>query len=294
MELSDADEGTEGATADAAPPTPTRDAAFQPLEPEDGRRSDFERFYPDAGSPLRNPALLGGIAAVVVFLVVVGIVVFGGGGGSDGDGTTLPKSSTTAPASGPPKAARGPGSDPDLAPGTDPTDRFARTGAGLGAFPNLGAWVVGRGVWATANGHAALLKADPAGPNLVSVADVSADVEAQVTVVTPVGGAGIAFRVVDADNFWLWTVTPGYGTATLVRVEGGKVSLVGNSGITLVRPGVVVGVHASGGTVELLANGVVVKTVTDPSPNPGAGVGVGTVGKASGAVFDDMVVKAVG
>ena len=116
----------------------------------------------------------------------------------------------------------------------------------------------------------------------------SVDLSAEVVLPDAVAGAGLAFRVVDDRNFWLWAPALTRGSFTLVHVDDGFPRVVASSDQVGTGDGVVIGVHAHGPTLELLVNASVVLTAVDDAPaGTGAGLGVRAV-TTRAATFDDL------
>lgn len=244
-------------------------------------------------TPLAHPGVIAAVALGVVLLIVSIALVLAGDGDEETTAGTVPlaqagPTTTTVPVR---VAPTGPGADPALADGGDATDDFVRTGDGLGELDGVGPWAIGRGAWATTDGTAVLSQADPAGASVAWFDAGTPDLRAEVTLTDLVSGAGLAFRVVDADDLWLWVVSPDLATVGLVRVEGGVARAVANAGIVVQEPGMTIGVHLAGPTIELLANGVVVLTATDDSPTTGTGLGLGALTDIAPARFDDLTFR---
>jgi hypothetical protein len=244
-------------------------------------------------APLAHPGVIAAVALGIVLLIVSVALVLAGDGDDEVTPGTAPltqagPTTTTAPVR---VAPTGPGADPALADGGDATDDFTRIGDGLGELDGVGPWAIGRGAWATADGAAVLGQADAAGSSVAWFDAGTPDLRAEVTLPELVSGAGLAFRVVDADDLWMWVVSPDLATVGLVRVEGGVATAVANAGIVVQEPGMTIGVHLAGPTIELLANGVVVLTATDDSPATGTGLGLGALPDIAPARFDDLTFR---
>jgi hypothetical protein len=247
-------------------------------EERDDIHEDDEPQRGALGSRSREAAIA---AAVLVAVIVIGLVLLlpRDDGGTDlaADGTTEPTAKQDTPV-----APAGPGSDPKLAAATD-RDDFNRPDGPLGDD-----WVPVRGTWSIVNGEATVERGDEQ-LTLATFELGTSDVRAQVTVPNASKASGLAFRIVDDANYWLWTIAPDFATFTLTRVEDGKPTVIGNSGITITRPGATLGINATGTTVELLANGAVVKKVEDDTAAPGTQIGLATIGAGPTATFDDLI-----
>ncbi len=149
-------------------------------------------------------------------------------------------------------------------------------------------WKTLSGGWGITGGEAYLARPS-AGSNLAVVSMESGDGRIEASVPSATEGAGIAFRVVDARNYWAVVAAPGYGTWNILRVEGGHTTFVGNTGLTLQRATrASIGVRLTGDNILVTVNG-----------NPAAGrksdvfqsaplvglVGIGTVDHARWGAF---------
>lgn len=163
---------------------------------------------------------------------------------------------------------------------------------GEGPLPppgNLGPWAPGRGGWFVADGVARV--GAPGEEEAVTYFSMrTPDVAAEVALPEASPGAGIAFRLLGADDYLAWTIAPDGRGVQLVRVEDAVQTVVlGPDDIDAsVAPGVVLGVRADGPDLELLVDGEVVKTTTDDGPLDRAGVGLVAVGTDEIPVFDDL------
>lgn len=225
------------------------------------------------------------IGVVVLVVVVVASALL-----RSPDPTADEAGSQQGESAAPQYAPTGPGSDPALDGDDVLRDSFERSGepGELGDFPDVGPWVTGRGAWAVSGGILQLSNGETTAPNVAWVDPGATDLRAQVTLTEPEKGAGLAFRIQDADNFWLWLVVPEYSTVALVRVEDAEAEVIDNPGLVAMRPGMTVGVHLVGSTIELLAQGVVVMTVEDADPPQGTGLGVGVAIGETTAAFSEL------
>lgn len=224
----------------------------------------------------------------LVVLVMVGVVVFLAINSNDDSKATDPPASTTlAPGGGDPGAAGGtppettpdPGSDPDLDDPATVADDFERTDGALGTFPGGSAWTDQVGKIGIEKGSARTLEVDPdSNLQLATIEVGSADVTAEVRLPSPVDRAGLAIRVASPDRFIGLFATSDYGTYTLARFENGELddkNIIGNTDLTGVSVGDVIGLRAKGSKIEVLTNGTVRNSFDDPKLEiDGTGVGV--------------------
>ena len=112
------------------------------------------------------------------------------------------------------------------------------------------------------------------------------DVTVEVKLPSPVDRAGVAVRVASADRFIGLFATSDYGTYTLARFNNGKLDpddIIGNTDLTGVSVGDVIGIRAKGSKVEILTNGTVRNSFDDPKLEiEGTGVGMFAVRDESG------------
>lgn len=155
----------------------------------------------------------------------------------------------------------------------------------------LATWTRGAGDWSISDGTVRVAH-DRRRP-IAAYRDVgTTDLSASVTLPTPVVGAGLAFRVVDDRNFWLWSPALAPGSFTLVHVEDAFPRVVASSMANPDASGaaVTISIHAAGPRLELLVDGNVVLIATDDHPaGAGAGLGVRAVTRTV-ATFTDLVI----
>lgn len=259
---------------------------------------------PARTGPLRNRPSLGpavtslvtrhgrwGVAgAAVVGLVLAGATVVGGRPGSAVD-STLEQELRELAVGGPSTpgqrvAPQGPGQDPQLADGADIVARFDQDQEGLAPPSATTEWVIDSGTWATRSGQVA---AAADGRALAHLDAPAPDIRAEVALPEAVPGAGLAFRIDDADSFLAWVLSPEYATVLLYRVVDGAAEVVTDSGITTLEPGVRLGVAIEGSTVTLLANGTEVATTTDDGS--ATGIGLVSLDGTAPATFDELTVR---
>ncbi len=202
----------------------------------------------------------------VLILVMVGVVVFLAINSNDEEKAADPPAA--APAAGAPDPGAGeapvttpdPGSDPDLAGEDTKVDDFTRAdGEDLGAFPGLGPWTNAVGTISIENGVARTAAVSPDSKVQLATVDAgSADVTVEVKLPSPVDRAGLAIRVASPDRFIGLFATSDYGTYTLARFENGEIDeIFGNTDLSGVQVGDVIGIRAEGSKVEVLTNGTV-------------------------------------
>lgn len=232
------------------------------------------------------PWLTAAIAAVGLILTAV-LVLDDDGGSPQPNSASHP---TTASPAAPPTtdgrvAPEGPGSDPRL---TDPDVAATFSRSSPRELPTSGDgidWTLRSGTWRATQGQA-IGRVGGDGTALITMSVEQQPLRAQVALPDADAGAGLAFGIVSPQDFLAWVAVPGYATVNLVRVEAGVRTLVLNSGLTRVAPGIVLGVHLDGDTAELLANGAVVGTL-DQADISGR-LGLVAIGPASTARFDQF------
>lgn len=226
-----------------------------------------------------------------VILFMIGIVVFLALNSKDDPKASDPAITTAAPAApagGTPKpTVVDPGSDPDLDVKGAATDAFDRPGPELGTFPGHGPWTNVVGTIEIEKGVARTAEVDPKSKLQLATVDAgSSDVTVEVKLPSPVDRAGIAVRVASADRFIGLFATSDYGTYTLARFNNGKLDpddIIGNTDLTGVSVGDVIGIRAKGSKVEILTNGTVRNSFDDPKLEiEGTGVGMFAVRDESG------------
>jgi hypothetical protein len=201
------------------------------------------------------------------------------GGASDSTGTTGEV----------PVAPEGPGSDPALDAPETLTDDFER--GDIGDFPGVATWELVRGYWANTDGNL-----EPLGPPdegaVVAAVDVgSGDVRAQVQIDRPASRAGLAFRIVDEGNLFVWAPVPEMGTIVLFEVVDGEAMPVSESGYAPPGDGMpALGINLVGDRAELLRDGVVIATYEGLPPADGATrIGVALLAGGEGLpLFDEL------
>ncbi|HEV7721225.1 MAG TPA: hypothetical protein VGO60_08070 [Iamia sp.] len=243
-------------------------------EVEDVAPDDDDGARPGRG--LGTMVVLG--AAAVVLLVILVVVLVSGDGDDDGAddlAVTVPEDTRVAQAGGdttapgttaPPRIApEGPGSDPALDVPETVTDDFERVD--IGDFPGMATWELLSGDWANTDGNLEVLDVPEDGLAVAAFAVDSGDVRAQVQVDRPAARAGIAFRIVDEANLYLWAPVPEIGSIILYEVVDGEATPVADAGF--VEPGdgmPALGINLIGDRAELLRDGVVVSTYDSLAP----------------------------
>ncbi|QXC60392.1 hypothetical protein KSP35_18995 [Aquihabitans sp. G128] len=221
----------------------------------------------------------------VLVLVMVGVVVFLAINNKDDEkaadppaasaptGAADPGAGGTTPATTP-----DPGSDPDLDGKATKVDDFKRADApDLGTFPGLGPWTNNVGTISIEKGVARTTAVSPDSKVQLATVDAgSADVTVEAKLPSPVDRAGIAIRVASPDRFIGLFATSDYGTYTLARFENGEIDKIfGNTDLSGVQVGDVIGIRAKGSKVEVLTNGTVRNSFDDAKLDYDAtGVGI--------------------
>ncbi|HEX3540134.1 MAG TPA: hypothetical protein VHT75_06765 [Acidimicrobiales bacterium] len=175
-----------------------------------------------------------------------------------------------------------------------PADSFDRPDnpTDLGAIAGGPAWHPITGGWGVLGG-AAVVSA-PVPENLAVVALARPAAIAGVTLATLREGAGLVFRYQDPDNFWYVTAAPSFATWSIGRVLDGTNEVVGNTGLSPVGDGTTVAVRTTSRLVDVALNGVIVKTVTDPTLGHAVGAGLMAGGAGAGdARFHDFAAAPV-
>ncbi|MCU1499210.1 MAG: hypothetical protein JWM47_3163 [Acidimicrobiales bacterium] len=231
-----------------------------------------------AGQPNSLLLIVGGLVLLMVAVVVVLAITNNDGGSSEDPGTTLAAGPAGSdPVATPSSTIPDPGTDPQLEVPAAKIDDFKRADGPLGEFPGLGPWTDRAGSVGIIKGVARPIANDPKLNVVLSTVDAgSADVTLEVELPSPVDRSGLAFRVESPERFLAFFSTSEYGTYTLARFEDGELAeYVGNTYITGVNPGDVIGIRASGSKVDLLTNGTVRASFDDPKLDlEGTGVGV--------------------
>ncbi|HEX7130945.1 MAG TPA: hypothetical protein VF228_00125 [Iamia sp.] len=212
------------------------------------------------------------VAAVVVVVIIVAVFL-AGGSDDDGEDTTTGDGDTTEtvqadggteatptiPTEPVKVAPEGPGSDPALDVPETRTDDFER--GDIGDFPDVGTWELLSGEWANTDGNLEVTGVPDDGFAVAAVDVASADVRAQVQVDRRSSRSGIAFRIVDERNFYIWCTVPEYATNILFEVVDGTATPVADSGLTATGDGQpALGVNLVGDRAELLNDGILVAT----------------------------------
>lgn len=225
----------------------------------------------------------------LVVLVMVGVVVFLAINSNNDTKSTDPPAAPTAPALGggdpgpangsPPETTPDPGTDPDLDDPATVVDDFDRADGPLGTFPGGSVWTDQVGKIGIEKGSARTAEVDQdSNLQLATIEVGSADVTAEVRLPSPVDRAGLAIRVASPDRFIGLFATSDYGTYTLARFENGELddkNIIGNTDLTGVSVGDVIGLRAKGSKIEVLTNGTVRNSFDDPKLEiDGTGVGV--------------------
>ncbi|HXH56156.1 hypothetical protein [Iamia sp.] len=244
-----------------------------------------------------NPTVVVAVAVVVVALLIAGFLALSGGdddetAAEEGDDPTAEAPPTTAAV--PQRVApAGPGSDPALAGDELRGDDFEREGPGLGDFPGVGPWEALGGEWQLAEGRVSLTGPSQEVGNVVVFDSANADVRAQVLLVSPTNTSGLAFRVQDEGDFYLWGTAPEFGSIALSHVVDGVSEVLVDSGLADSGGGMpTLGIHIVGSTVELLHEGVVAGTYDDLPPAEGrTRIGLGMAAGDGNPVFDDVAFK---
>lgn len=210
----------------------------------------------DSQETLLSWKLIGGILAVLLLVGFGAYRLFG------------TSKQTVAPKPG--KAAAGQGTDPDpaspISTANDIDDAFATVStAGLGTADTGQVWETPTGTWGKADGHAYLVQPNAEGGNRsIAVIDLTSSngvVSAKVAKMTP--GWGLVFRYTGPFNYWMLQASPKFGTYNLVKVEDGKATSVGNSGLSKQEPGTVIGVRFQSDQVTIVVDGADVASFTD-------------------------------
>ncbi len=126
------------------------------------------------------------------------------------------------------------------------------------------------GAWATQDGHAYVTKANKDGAGktfaLVDLKSSSGGVSADVSKIAP--GWGLVFRYKNAYNYWMLVASPKFGSYNLMKIDEGKSTAMGSSGLAKQEPGTSVGVTFVGGTVTILVNNTPMFTVKGAGAKP--------------------------
>ncbi len=299
IDLEDPTEDEVGDEHDAFADRPS----FLSPPPRSDDEDDEDDDGPGDGAWSRQSLL---IAAGVVVLVIV-VAVFLAGGGDDGgddettDGPTTTQTATAggdggATTAGPTEpvevAPVGPGSDPALEVPETRTDDFER--GEIGDFPDVATWELLSGEWANTDGNLDATGVPEDGFAVAAIDVGSGDVRAQVQVDRRASRSGIAFRIVDERNFFVWTTVPEYATNLLFQVVDGEATPVADSGLTATGDGLpALGINLVGTKAELLNDGVVVATYEGlpAAEGPSTRIGVAALTAEEGLpLFDEFKV----
>lgn len=253
----------------------------------------------DAVAGARPRAVLVMVAAAMV-LVVIAIVMIVGGGDEDtddpvatADDTEVARAGGDTDTTGPTEpvevAPVGPGSDPALDVPETLTDDFERSD--IGDFPGVSTWELLRGYFANTDGNLDVLGPPDDGVVVAAVDVGSEDVRAQVSIDRPASRAGLAFRIVDEQNMFVWARVPEVGSIVLYEVVDGLPEPVASSGYVPDGDGMpVLGINVVEDSVELLHEGVVVATYDDLPPAEGTTrIGLALLAGGEGLpLFDEL------
>ncbi len=161
---------------------------------------------------------------------------------------------------------------------------------GLGETDNGRNWGEVAGQWEVRQG-AAVLVTDP---SIRSIAVVDSGVANGVITIESVvtkAKAGIVFRYVDKDNYWMLTAVPTAGTWNVRKVVTGEVVDVANLGTASTGNGDLLSIELRGAEIGIGVNGVGKVKFTDETHLDGTGVGLTATGDgATEAVWDNLVV----
>ena len=199
--------------------------------------------------------LIGGILAVLLLVGFGAYKVFGNSKPTD---AAKPDNVNAAPADPDPNAP--------VSAEKDITDAFTGTSAaGLGTADTGQLWETPTGTWGKADGHAYLVDPNKEGGNRsMAVIDLkSGNGSVTVTAAKMTPSWGLVFRYKGPFNYWMLVASPKFGTYNLVKVEDGKATSVGNSGLTKQDAGTVVGVTFQGDQVAIVVDGVQAAAFTD-------------------------------
>lgn len=275
-------------------------------EPSGGSPSDAAGEVTDWGPGLDQPSL--GVRPVAdewarpagqssslllimgaLVLVMVGVVVFLAinGGNDDDKADPVPAAAPVVPAAPgdpaaavpPPETVPDPGTDPDLDDPSAVADDFERPGPELGSVPGAAPWNDQVGAVAIEKGSARVSEVDEGSPLVLTTIDAgTADVIVEVRLPSPAERSGLAIRVASPDRFIGLFATGEYGTYTLARFENGsytEADIFGNTDLTGVAAGDVIGIRAKGSKIDILTNGTVRNSFDDPKLEiDGNGVGL--------------------
>jgi hypothetical protein len=147
--------------------------------------------------------------------------------------------------------------------------------------------------WSVINGEVAL--AGAAGSSLALTDLGSSDGVVHVTMPSIANDTGLAFRVVDAGNYWAVAAAPGYATWNLIKVIEGVPEIVANTDISPIDAYTTVGVVLAADRVSVLLNGRVFAEVEDTTHQEGTFGGLfGSGPDVNLARWDDFWSIAVG
>lgn len=158
----------------------------------------------------------------------------------------------------------------------------------LGSFPGGPPWQAAKGTWGIAN-EQAYVAAPSGATDLAVLAFDQVPAGVQVRVATVTSNAGLVFRYRDPTDYWAVVAIPYYGTWGIVRVVGGRHSVLANTSLAPVGDGTIVAVHLSGATIEVAVDGQLTRSLTDPTLQNAAGVGLTAGGEGAGrARYEDF------
>lgn len=162
--------------------------------------------------------------------------------------------------------------------------------SGLGETDNGRNWGEVFGQWDIVDGRAQLLR-DPDGRALV-VAETGV-VNGVLTVTMPVSRAqaGVVFRLVDFNNYWMLVAVPNVGTWNLRKIVDGQMTEVTNLGLATSADGVTITISYDGEQIALGINGEQKAEVTDDTHLGATAVGLTSAGPTSTeASWDNLMV----
>lgn len=268
----------------------------------DGGAGAVAHVEPTSAGWRAHPSVLVAVAVAVVALLAVAVLALTGDDGDDEaevrtSGSTAPESTSdsTAEVSSTTEVRTSPagdGLDPGLVRPGVAKDEFARPGPELGEVPGIGEWQAPVGGWTVTDEQLVLAEPEPEEASLALFDPGSGDVRAQVRLRRRGEGSGLAFRVRDEQNFFLWATAPYFGIVVLLEVVDGERTVLLDSGLAPTTDGMPsLGVNIVGSTVELLFQGAVSATYDDLPPVEGRErIGLGMVGGVEQPIFDDLLV----
>jgi hypothetical protein len=148
---------------------------------------------------------------------------------------------------------------------------------GLGRIPNGPRWRAVAGRWAVSDGLATVVESATPRNMIVAALPDEGRVSTEVAHVVP--SAGLVFRYRDPTSYWMVVAAPRVLTWQVCKVEGGRVTVVGNTGsFSTIADSTVVAVKLEGSSVEVFLDGASRKVFVDDylSSATGAGLVVGS------------------